>query len=514
MGAGERLAYHLEGQALYLGKERGWAWWTGTHYDVSPEAERKVTRYAHRSSRRITALALKAIEEGGGVEGKAWETTKVKALAKAGSVAAINNSIVVAQHHPSLAVDYEEMDSHPYLINCANGVLDVTTLELLPHDQRWKLTSCSPYRWNPDADTTFWEAKVLEMMSGDMELVNFLQRAMGWTLIGEGTIRQQIYIHLYGISNSGKGVFARTIQRILGRTQAMSISFAAVGEATTGGPNSDIAQAEGKRMLLVPDTGGNPRWDGEVLKQLTGGDLVSCRELHKPKKVFQPIASLWICSNDKPMPKGAGKHAIFNRGRIVRFRQEYSQDPEKLRKRVALPMDPDLERKLHEDHGEAVLKWGVLGAASYLDSGSVGTCEAIEREMHEYKEGAKLPLEEFVDEFLRTAYDDVEDGELAYEHDDWHTQFVCADDLHKGFSVWCERVGYNRGKEATPNKISRMMNELITNDSRFTDVRSGSYSQSIAKGTRGRAWKQVCWTREGMSLLQSTYTSNNEREPF
>ena len=516
MGAGERLAWFLRDRALYLGKERGWAWWDGKRWVVGLDAERLVTRYAHRSMRRMTAMALDVIEKAlpDDERNAAWERTKKSAIANAGKVRTINNAITVAMVHPEVGEDPARMDADPYLINVQNGVLNIHTMELLPHHPKYRMTACSEYAWNPEADMSFWEEKVLEMMSGDAELVRFLQRAAGWTLLGEGTTRTQAYIHCYGISNSGKGVFTRTLLRVLGRSMACSISFGAIAEATKGAPNSDISQAEGKRYILCPDTGGSPRWDGEVLKQLTGGDVVACRELHRPKREFQPVGSLWICSNDKPMPRGSGKHAIFNRGKIVRFRQEYSQDPEKLRKGLALPMDPDLERTLHEEHGEAVLKWCVLGARSYLDTRTLGTCEALEREMNEYKEGAKAALEEFADEYLRTEYDDVDDGELAFEHDDWDTQFVTAEDLHKAFGVWCDMMNYKRGAEATPTKISRTLNGILDNVSRFKRVRKGQFATSIVKGSRGRAWKRLCWTREGANLLHRSYGTSNEREPF
>ena len=519
MGAGERLAWFLQLHALYLGANRGWAWWNGTHYEVGEEAERLVHRYAHRSSRKICAQALKDMERLAGMDpdDKDWQRTKKQQLAKAGKLGGIKAAIEIASHHPSIACDPMAMDAHPYLINCANGVLDVTTMQLHPHDRKWKLTAYCPFAWNPDADMGKWEEVVLELMCGDAELVAILQRAAGWTLLGEGTTRLQRFLFCYGRSNSGKGVFTRTLAKLLGRSQAMTAPFSMIGEAALGGPNSALAQSEGMRMVLVADTGGRPRWDGEVLKAFTGGDWVSCSEKHKKQKSFRPIGTLWLCANDKPIPQGAGKNAIFNRCVLIPFRQEYSQDPEKIRKGLALPMNPDLERELIDVHGEGVLRWAVIGAQRYLDERTLGTCAEVERQMIEYRDHSKVPLEEFADLYLRTEYDDVEDGELAFEHDDWNEQFINRDDVHKAFSWWCEDVGYQRGEIGTPTRTSRTMNSLIDNVSRFKRVRKDSqFCVSVTTGKRGRAWRRMCWTREGMSVLHRAggRADHNEREPF
>lgn len=44
---------------------------------------------------------------------------------------------------PMVAVKKEELDSHKYLFNCENGVIDLKTGEILPHDRDLLFTKIS-----------------------------------------------------------------------------------------------------------------------------------------------------------------------------------------------------------------------------------------------------------------------------------------------------------------------------------------------------------------------------------
>ena len=70
------------------------------------------------------------------------------------------------------------------LLNVANGVIDLSTGSLLPHDPKYLITKMIDVDYDPEAGCPEWE-KFLDLVTGgDKNLQYFLQLAVGYTLTG------------------------------------------------------------------------------------------------------------------------------------------------------------------------------------------------------------------------------------------------------------------------------------------------------------------------------------------
>src|SRR5262249_9764944 len=78
----------------------------------------------------------------------------------------------------------EALDAVPWLLNCLNGTLNLHTGVLHPHRGEDLLTKIIPVTYDPDARCERWEAFLLEIMAGSEELVDFLWKAIGYSLAG------------------------------------------------------------------------------------------------------------------------------------------------------------------------------------------------------------------------------------------------------------------------------------------------------------------------------------------
>src|SRR5680860_69064 len=57
----------------------------------------------------------------------------------------------LAETEETIAVDMDELDTHPWLLNVANGTLDVRTGHLRDHDRADLLTKRTAVAYNPQA---------------------------------------------------------------------------------------------------------------------------------------------------------------------------------------------------------------------------------------------------------------------------------------------------------------------------------------------------------------------------
>ncbi len=74
------------------------------------------------------------------------------------SAKALADMVKVARGMEGLLVDHRELDRHPWLLNVANGTVDLRTGELLPHDPGHLLTKQAPVLFDPDAAAPLWES--------------------------------------------------------------------------------------------------------------------------------------------------------------------------------------------------------------------------------------------------------------------------------------------------------------------------------------------------------------------
>ena len=134
-----------------------WLVWTGTHWqrDTSGEVMRLAKATVKNLVQRITVLSdEKQIAELFAHIKTSLSTAKLKAM--------VEN----AQSEHGIAVQPDQLDVDPWLLNCANGTLDLRTGELRPHQQSALLTKCLPIVYDPAARCPQWIAFLENAIGG------------------------------------------------------------------------------------------------------------------------------------------------------------------------------------------------------------------------------------------------------------------------------------------------------------------------------------------------------------
>ena len=90
----------------------------------------------------------------------------------------IRNMVALARC--DVAILPSELDTHPWLLNVQNGTLDLRTGQLRPHDKNDYLTQLCPVAYDPDAKFSIWRKFLHDILGGDPQLVNYVQRLVGY----------------------------------------------------------------------------------------------------------------------------------------------------------------------------------------------------------------------------------------------------------------------------------------------------------------------------------------------
>jgi len=375
---GDGLLYKALHQGLFLFNKSMDCWmaWSGHHWEVDRLDQAKavteavVAKYIDEAkvvSKEIRELA----------DDKSGKENKLKYLRKelnsrASSLRSIRrrNSCLAMSHtcDEPLAIRGDEIDERPWLLACANGVIDLVTGEMVDGVPEDYLLKASPVEWaGIDAPCPTWEKAIDEILSGNKKLVQFLQRVLGLALIGE--VRQSLMVVFAGQGRNGKSMIVEAMSEILGplagaiRSEMLLDQFRS---ASSSGPTPDIMALRGLRLAFASETDDGCRISPSRVKWLTGNDKLTGRNPHDKYEVnFKPTHTLFLLTNHKPHAP-ADDFAFWERIFLVPFELSFvDRKPNAENERRA---DTDLPAKLRTELS-GILAWLVKGCLYYQREG-------------------------------------------------------------------------------------------------------------------------------------------------
>lgn len=188
-------------------------------------------------------------------------------------------------------ISMQAFDRNKYLFNCKNGTLDMRTLEFREHRPEDYLTMESGITYDPEADCPRWHSFIQEVMCGDKDLADFLQRSLGYALTGDTS--QECMFILYGAtSRNGKGTAMETFLKIMGdygKTSNPDMLATKFRGGSTGGPSEEVARLVGARFVNISEPEKKITFNAALVKRMTGNDTINARFLNENSFDFVPV---------------------------------------------------------------------------------------------------------------------------------------------------------------------------------------------------------------------------------
>lgn len=347
-GNGELFAHEHKNRARYCYVFKKWLIYTGTHWKIDNSGA--VEQLAKKSILGLHKIAAE-------MDHKSQEyDLLLRHIKRSLSNSGIKAMLERAQSEPGISVEPGDFNKDKMLFNAANCTIDLATGKERPHDPKDMISKISPVLYDPEAKASIWLKFLDQVMGGDDELINFLQRWAGYSLTGRTD--EQCFVFIYGIGGNGKSRFVMPLQAIEG-DYGRSITTEALMVRHNGGeaPSPYIARLLGARMVVASETNEGVRFSESLIKQLTGEDIIVARHLHAEPFEFIPEFKLWIYGNHKPKVTGQDE-GIWRRVLMVPFETTI---PKKKR-------DKNLLDKLYMEL-PGILTWVVQGCLEWQRAG-------------------------------------------------------------------------------------------------------------------------------------------------
>lgn len=390
LGNAERIAYEY-GHVIKYVSDMGWLIWDGK-------------RWKFDNKKQIERIANKVIR---GLE-KSDDELEVKWARMCGKRNIRINSIKDLM--PLVPAEREDFDKHKYLFNVENGIIDLKTGKLQSHDRELGLTKITNVEFDENAKCPEWLNFLEQIFLGDKELIEYMQRLIGYSLTGE--ITEQIMVFLIGGGSNGKSTFINTIKDLMGEygKQAKSDTFIKKKET---GANNDIARLVGSRFVSAIESEDGEQLSEAFVKQITGGEPVLARFLRQEYFEFTPEFKVFFTTNHKPVIKGVDE-GIWRRVKLVPFNLQLPKEKRDLK----LPEKLSLEMP-------GILNWAIEGCLKWQQSG-LKEPAVVKKATGDYKEDMDI-LGPFLYECCYIPMID----EVRIE----------AKELYEVYSNWCFKTG-------------------------------------------------------------------------
>ena len=363
-------------QVRYDHARKRWLIWAGHWWTEDRDGE-------------ITRLAIQAMNELGksafDISGDDEQAKKLTAHAlKSRNLKPLENLKKLAQDKRPISDTGENWDRDQWTFGVANGVVDLKAGQLRPGQPDDRITMHSAVEFDPDAKCDRWESYLLEMYGGDAELVNFIQRYMGYSLTGN--IEEEVLTFHHGGGKNGKSVLLKVLKRVFGQ-YAHTISFTVLEDWSRKNVPTEIAELFGKRLVVASEADDSAELNTARIKSLGSRDDQRARFLYARSFEFTPTQHYWLAFNHAPKVRD-DTEGFWRRVALVPYERRFVDPPADTADRqpgVAYA-EKKLDERLIETELPGILAWAVRGCLEWQQRGLKPFPSAVQKATADYRE--------------------------------------------------------------------------------------------------------------------------------
>jgi putative DNA primase/helicase len=355
-GNAERLVCLYGSDIRYCFETETWMFWDGRRW-ISGEV--------HRVKQLFKKTIREMHKQAADVNDKDERQKAEKHARRSEAAAAINAALQCAQCEEAIAISASTLDSHPFLLNCENGTLELATGKLRPHNRQDLITKLVHFSYRADTDCPRFLQFLYRMMDGKsgaldrgVRLTKYLQKCFGYALTAD--VSEKVIFGLFGSGNNGKTTLLETVRFVIKEysTQILMDTLVAHRTRESLTSSADLADLRGARFATTSETEEGKSLAISKLKYLTQGigEIKTCRKFENPI-AFTAAHKLFIDANHRPVVRGTEK-AIWNRLKVIPF--DFTIPPDEI--------DKKLFGKLQRE-AEGILAWMVEGCRLWQAEG-------------------------------------------------------------------------------------------------------------------------------------------------
>jgi len=268
----------------------------------------------------------------------------------------------------------EQINQHGGLINCQNGMLDIASRQIKPHDESYRSLAQIPVTYNENADTTAIDAFVSQLLPADALPVF-------WEFVGSAFITNHYWPKKFalvlGPRDTGKSKLIELLLRFYGRLNCETIDFQTLADQRFAKIN-----LFGKMANICDDLSENEAQNTGNIKTYTGDGYISAERKYGDFVSFKNTARLFFAANHH-VPVRNPDDAYFSRVLVFPCLNQFSGSA----------ADHKIVDKLSTPENlSAMLLRALQGLRRLLSQNQLSASPTMEAALNEYRFGADTVL--------------------------------------------------------------------------------------------------------------------------
>jgi putative DNA primase/helicase len=283
-------------------------------------------------------------------------------------------------------------------INLKNGVLDINTKELEPHDPKYNFLYKLNITYRPDQDCPVIKEFLHEVTANEDDS-QCLQEYIGYTLLSGYPFR--VFLVLYGTGSNGKSVFLYLIRTFLGEDNVSVVSLQQL-QMDRFAP----ARLYGKKANVFADIPPLRMKSTDIIKSLTGyTDKISGEKKFEDTFEFVNGAKLIFSANQLPKVEDETE-AFWNRVILIDFPHKFEGESK----------DNDLIKKLTTpEELSGLLNFALQGLGRLLKNGRFTYDHDTTYERWQKYTEVENPVHDFLENCIELRVDATVTKESLYD---------------------------------------------------------------------------------------------------
>jgi putative DNA primase/helicase len=335
------------------------------------------------------------------------------------------------------------------LLNCPNGMVNLRTGELVPHDAKYMSTIQVTVDYDADAACPTYDAWLREALrqpgatDADVDrLVEDIEEVAGTMLDPSKTPSKALF--LFGPSRSGKSTFLRLLKAIAGAVNTSAVTLHDLA-------NDQFARANlyGKMLNVAADLSSKHVDDLSNFKMITGEDVVNGNRKYGQQFAFTNQSLVAFSANELPTVSEASR-AYAERMKPFNFPNSFAGREDKT-----------LEDKLLAELPGILNRW-IKAYQRYLARGGYGATDAATQSAFEAKSDRVVQFVQDMCELTPANHGQQLDPSLC----------TGRRDVAFAFNAWAERNGGSKMGE-------RAIFARLASIEGVTEVRKGRNSRAF-----------------------------------
>lgn len=316
---------------------------------------------------------------------------------------------------------FEQDSTFPGFLNCNNGLLNLKTKELEPHNDNYLIKYVLEHNYSPSAKCPAFLNALDLVTNNDEGLKKLIQQIFGYTIVG-GYPKAHKAFMFYGPGGNGKSTILTALRNLIGTQNVAHVPLPLFDK-----PFSMIS-LDGKLANLIDET---PKFgiNAEAFKNIVSGGYV--RAAHKRKDEFdlQVHARIIFACNSLPNFKD-DSDGLLRRLIIVPFNNKIEESQ----------MNRNIDNEIKAEMS-GILNWAIEGLETLIDNDyQFIDCEATKNIKTQYMEETDSVQRFWSEEIIVCDGQEPQNG------------FISTNDLYVDYKLFCEVEGF---KPVNKNNFSK-----------------------------------------------------------